>query len=95
MGHSMEILDIGGGLPANYINHEIIDALQSTHNDPLGYKIMAEPGRYLSSKSCLLGTRIIGKRVKNNRVCYHLNDGLYHSFNCILMDGVSFENDNQ
>lgn len=56
---------------------------------------MAEPGRYLSSKSCLLGTRIIGKRVKNNRVCYHLNDGLYHSFNCILMDGVSFENDNQ
>lgn len=29
--------------------------------------------------------------MKNNRVCYHINDGLYHSFNCVLMDGVSFE----
>jgi diaminopimelate decarboxylase len=48
----MEILDIGGGLPADTIHQEIIDALKSTYNDPLGYKIIAEPGRYLSSKSC-------------------------------------------
>jgi len=26
------------------------------------------------------------------KTCYHVNDGLYHSFNMILMDGVSFEN---
>ncbi len=52
IGHSMEILDIGGGLPADTIHQEIIDALKSTYNDPLGYKIIAEPGRYLSSKSC-------------------------------------------
>lgn len=26
------------------------------------------------------------------KTCYHINDGLYHSFNMNLMDGVSFEN---
>ena len=33
------------------------------------------------------------RRMKSNRLCYHVNDSLYHSFNCILMDGVSFEQD--
>ena len=65
--------------------------LKNTEKDPLGYEVMAEPGRHLSSNSCYLATRILGKRVKNERPCYHVNDGLYHSFNCVLMDGVSFE----
>lgn len=34
----------------------------------------------------------MGKRVKNGKTCFHLNESLYHSFNCNLMDGVSFEN---
>lgn len=92
VGHSMEIMDIGGGLPADKLDKSLMETLKSTENDPLGYKIISEPGRYLSSKSCLLGTRVIGKREKKNRLCYHINDSLYHSFNCILMDGVSFEN---
>lgn len=84
----MEMIDIGGGLPADNLTKEVIDALESTQNDPLGYKIIAEPGRFLSSKTCQLATRVIGKRTKNERVCYHINDSLYHSFNCVLMDGV-------
>jgi diaminopimelate decarboxylase len=40
--------------------------------------------------------KVLGKRIKNGKTCYHVNDSLYHSFNCILMDGVSFEgNDGQ
>jgi len=35
--------------------------------------------------------RVIGKREKNGKLCYHLNDGLYHSMNIILMDGFSLE----
>lgn len=66
--------------------------LKATDNDPMGYRVMAEPGRHFSSNSCYLATRILGKRVKNGKTCYHINDGLYHSFNCVLMDGVSFEN---
>ena len=56
--------------------------------------MIAEPGRHFSAKSCYLATRILGKRIKENKVCYHLNESLYHSFNCNLMDGVSFEEDN-
>ncbi len=89
--HKMEILDLGGGFPAGELDEKIISALKLTYNDPLGYQVIAEPGRHFSSNSCYLATRIIGKRVKNNRMCYHINDGLYHSFNCVLMDGVSFE----
>jgi len=90
-GHKMEILDLGGGFPAGELNERIISSLQATQNDPLGYQVIAEPGRHFSSNSCSLAVRILGKRVKNNRLCYHVNDGLYHSFNCVLMDGVSFE----
>lgn len=90
-GHKMELLDLGGGFPAGELDERTISALQVTQNDPLGYQVIAEPGRHFSSNSCSLATRILGKRVKNNRMCYHINDGVYHSFNCILMDGVSFE----
>jgi len=55
---------------------------------------MAEPGRHFSNNTCHLAVRVIGKREKNGKLCYHLNDGLYHSFNIILMDGFSFEKSN-
>lgn len=94
VGHRMEILDLGGGFPAGDLTEKMITILKTTEKDPLGYQVMAEPGRHFSSNSCYLATRVLGKRVKDNRTCYHLNDGLYHSFNCMLMDGVSFEGQN-
>lgn len=93
-GHRMETLDIGGGFPAGDLNSRLTEALHITKDDPLGYRVIAEPGRYLSGRSCYLTTKILGKRVKNGRTCYHINDSLYHSFNCILMDGISFEKQN-
>ena len=53
---------------------------------------MAEPGRHFCSNAFYLLTRVICKKIKNGKVCYHLNESLYHSFNCNLMDDVSFEN---
>lgn len=94
LGHRMEILDLGGGFPAGSMNQEMLENLKLTYNDPLGYKVMAEPGRHFSSNTCYLATRVLAKRVKKEKNCYHLNDSLYHSFNCNLMDGVSFENSN-
>lgn len=89
----MEILDLGGGCPSGDLNETFIDALRETAEDPLGYKVIAEPGRYFSSRSCYLMTRVLAKRIKQGKVCYHINESIYHSFNCILMDNVSFEND--
>lgn len=58
----------------------------------MDYKVIAEPGRHFSGHAFYLLTRVLGKRLKNGKNCYHLNESLYHSFNCNIMDGVSFEN---
>ena len=91
-GHPMELLDVGGGFPSGEIHQNAIKALKTTENDPLGYRMIAEPGRHFSSNSCYLLFRVMTKRLKQGKICYHVNDSLYHSFNCILMDGISFEN---
>jgi diaminopimelate decarboxylase len=88
----MSIMDIGGGFPSGDLSEKTINALKITEKDPLGYKVLAEPGRHFSGNSFYLLTRVLGKRLKNGKPCYHLNESLYHSFNCNLMDGVSFEN---
>lgn len=93
-GHEMSLLDIGGGFPVGDLSKMTIDALKPTQHDHLGYKVIAEPGRHLSCRGFYLLTRILGKRLKSGKPCYHLNESLYHSFNCTLMDGVSFENAN-
>ena len=74
----MEILDLGGGFPAGEIDEKMLDIIKSTKNDPLGYEVIAEPGRYMSSNCGYLFTRVLGKRRKNNKNCIHVNDGLYH-----------------
>lgn len=56
--------------------------------------MIAEPGRHFSNESCHLAMRVIGKREKSGKICYHLNDSLYHSLNNILMDGFTLENKN-
>lgn len=88
----MNILDIGGGFPSGDLSKKTIQALRPTRNDSMNYKVIAEPGRHLSSRCFYLLTRILGKRIKNGKPCFHMNDSVYHSFNCTIMDGVSFEN---
>lgn len=95
-GHPMDTLDIGGGFPSGELPDVTVEALKETQNDPLNYRVMAEPGRHLCANSCYILARVIGIREKGGRKCLHLNDSLYHAFNCVLMDGVSFgENPDQ
>jgi diaminopimelate decarboxylase len=94
-GHNMETMDVGGGFPSGNLSEKTVEALSVTRNDPLGYKIMAEPGRHFSSYSFYLLTRVLGKRVKAGKTCFHLNESLYHSFNGNLMDGLTFEQQDQ
>lgn len=48
-GHAMEVLDLGGGYPSGDLNEKFISSLKDTFNDPLGYRVIAEPGRHFSS----------------------------------------------
>lgn len=72
-GHQMSLLDIGGGFPVGDLSKMTIDALKPTQYDPMGYRVIAEPGRHLSSRGFYLLTRILGKRMKSGKPCYHLN----------------------
>jgi diaminopimelate decarboxylase len=63
-GHPMETLDLGGGYPSADLNDTFVSALQDTYKDPLGYQVIAEPGRHFSSHSCYLFMRVMAKRFK-------------------------------
>ncbi|VAI19896.1 unnamed protein product [Triticum turgidum subsp. durum] len=46
----------------------------------------AKPGRYFAEKAFTLAARVIGKRTRGEVREYWIDDGLYGSLNCVLMD---------
>jgi len=89
----MNLIDIGGGFPAPYdesvkpfrelariINREI-DRLF-----PKDIQILAEPGRFMVATAAVAVSKIIGKAVRDGKVCYYINDGVYHTFSGVIFD---------
>ncbi|MGR9053852.1 MAG: type III PLP-dependent enzyme [Gammaproteobacteria bacterium] len=89
----MNLLDIGGGFPAPYdesvkpfgqlakrINAELERLI------PKGVKIIAEPGRFMVATAATAVAKIIGKAVRHGKLCYYINDGVYHTFSGIIFD---------
>jgi ornithine decarboxylase len=89
----MNLLDIGGGFPAPYddsvkpfrelariINREL-DRLF-----PKNIQILAEPGRFLVATAAIAISKIIGKAVRDGKLCYYINDGVYHTFSGVIFD---------
>jgi len=103
MGMTMNILNIGGGFPGNSkkdlltfedIGKEVNGAIEKYFSDVDDLKVMAEPGRYFSTKSHVLVFNVIGQRKYvdehgETRFDYYMNDGIYGSFNSIVFDGAS------
>ena len=52
--HPMTALDVGGGFPNDDLTEEIVQALRITKDDPLNYRVIAEPGRHFSAQSFYL-----------------------------------------
>ncbi len=90
---AMNVLDIGGGFPAPYdagvkpfralarrINAEL-DRLF-----PPSIEVLAEPGRFLVATAGTAVSKIIGRAVRDGKLCYYLDDGVYHTFSGILFD---------
>jgi ornithine decarboxylase len=93
----MNLLDIGGGFPAPYdasvkpfrdlarkINSEI-DRLF-----PNDIQILAEPGRFMVATAATAVCKIIGKNVLDGKLCYYVDDGVYHTFSGILFDHCKY-----
>jgi ornithine decarboxylase len=89
----MFLLDIGGGFPAPYddsvkpfrelasvINREL-DRLF-----PKKIQILAEPGRFLCATAGTAVSKIIGKAVRDGKLCYYIDDGVYHTFSGVIFD---------
>ncbi len=91
--NKMFLLDIGGGFPAPYddgvrpfrelartINREL-DRLF-----PKKIQILAEPGRFLVATAATAVSKIIGKAVRDGKLCYYIDDGVYHTFSGVIFD---------
>jgi len=89
----MNLLDIGGGFPAPYdpsvkpfrelarkINAEINRLFTKD------IQILAEPGRFMVATAGTAVSKIIGKAVRDGKLCYYIDDGVYHTFSGIIFD---------
>lgn len=90
-GHELSILDVGGGFPAGKIKNHVLNPLNEISScKDMKLRVIAEPGRYLCSKSFYLLVRVIGQKFKNGLHCYFLNDSIYHNFRLTEADSFYF-----
>ncbi len=97
-GVKLKLLDIGGGFPAHYegenvqpfrvLAHKINSELQRLFAPDI--EILAEPGRFMVASAATLVASIIGKAVRDGRLCYYIDDGVYHTFSGIIFDHCKY-----
>jgi ornithine decarboxylase len=93
----MNLIDIGGGFPAPYdasvkpfrelakvINAEIERLF------PADIQILAEPGRFLVASAGYAVSQVIGKAVRDGKMCYYINDGVYHTYSGVIFDHCKY-----
>jgi len=96
-GFDLKLLDIGGGFPAHY--DDTVPAFQSLAKTinaeldrlfPESIEILAEPGRFLVASAATAVAQIIGKAVRGGKLCYYLNDGVYHTYSGVIFDHCQY-----
>ena len=96
-GHKINILDIGGGFPVKYNNKvKSFKTLARKLNAEINrlfsknIEILAEPGRFMVANAGTLVAKVIGKAIRDDKTCYYLNDGVYHTFSGIVFDHCTY-----
>jgi len=96
-GIDLKLLDIGGGFPAHYDN--TIPAFKSIAKAinpeldrlfPPPIEILAEPGRFLVASAATAVAQIIGKTVREGKLCYYINDGVYQTYSGVIFDHCQY-----
>lgn len=93
-GHHMKIVDIGGGFPVRYNGDEqSFEELADIVNKELDrlfpkdcVSIVAEPGRFLVANAGTAISSVILAKHSTDLPCYHIDDGVYHTFSAIMYD---------
>ena len=93
----MNLLDIGGGFPAPYDAtvkpfRELAGIINRELNRlfPKNIQILAEPGRFLCATAGTAVSKIIGKAMRDQKLCYYINDGVYHTFSGVIFDHCQY-----
>jgi ornithine decarboxylase len=96
-GFDLKLLDIGGGFPAHYDSTvPAFKSLARTINAELNrlfpppLEVLAEPGRFLVASAATAVAKIIGKAVRGGKLCYYLDDGVYHTFSGVIFDHCQY-----
>ena len=92
-GFNLTLLDLGGGFPAAYDDSvPALSSLAKTINSELNrlfpktIEILAEPGRFLVASAGTAVSKIIGKAIRSGKLCYYIDDGVYHTYSGIIFD---------
>jgi len=96
-GNKIRILDIGGGFPVKYhpevksftILAKKLDA-EIKRLFPPDMQILAEPGRFLVANACTVVAKVVGKAFRDDKPCYYINDGVYHTYSGQVFDHVTY-----
>ncbi len=94
-----EIVDIGGGFPIRHFDYEDdpFDRLAPVLAKELdrlfdaNIRIIAEPGRFLVGPAATLLMRVIGKAIRENKLWYYLDDGVYGSLSGQVFDHCKYQ----
>ena len=96
-GFELKLLDIGGGFPAHYDDTvPAFTSLATTINTeldrlfPESIEILAEPGRFLVASAATAVAQIIGKAVRGGKLCYYIDDGVYHTYSGVIFDHCQY-----
>jgi ornithine decarboxylase len=93
----IRLLDIGGGFPVPYVSavppidqfcRPIEAALAECIRPDI--KVICEPGRFISASPVTLVCTVIGKAVRDGKIWYYLDDGLYSTFSGIVYDHCQY-----
>lgn len=96
-GFDSRVLDIGGGFPVTYLEpvpsieefcKPIAEALDQQIRGDI--KVISEPGRYIAASAATLVCSIIGKSLRDGKIWYYLDDGLYSTFSGQLYDQCKY-----
>lgn len=96
-GFVSRVLDIGGGFPVTYVEpvpsieefcKPIAEALDQQIRPDI--KVISEPGRYIAASAATLVCSIIGKSLRDGKIWYYLDDGLYSTFSGQLYDQCKY-----
>jgi len=98
-GDPIKQIDIGGGFPVRYNGNEKsftelarvlnkgFDKLFSEEN----VDILAEPGRFLVANAGILIAKVILAKHSTKIPCYHIDDGIYHTFSAVMYDHLELK----